>query len=162
VIAVVGLGSGLAARGGAASITSAELREWLTYIASDDLQGRAVFGTGIGLAASYIEQHLQAWGVRPAGDHGSYLQTVRILGVNTTTHSTVPVEAGGESRTFADGDGITLPRNMGGRRRFTVDRVEFAGYGLDAPAANHVDFRDKPVKDAVVVWLGASGPKGLD
>jgi hypothetical protein len=40
--------------------------------------------------------------------------------------------------------------------------VEFAGYGLDAPAANHLDYRDKPVKDAVVVWLGASGPKGLD
>ena len=58
--------------------------------------------------------------------------------------------------------GITLPKNMGGKRRFTVDRVEFAGYGLDAPAANHMDFRGKDVKNAVVVWLGTNGPKGLD
>src|SRR5262245_35210709 len=85
-LVVVTLGSGLAAKAGAASITSGELKEWLTYIASDDLQGRAVFGTGIGLAAAYIEQHLQAWGVRPAGDRGSYLQTVRVLGVKATSH----------------------------------------------------------------------------
>jgi hypothetical protein len=51
---------------------------------------------------------------------------------------------------------------MGGKRRFTVSRVEFAGYGLDAPGAAHMDFRGKDVKDAVVVWLGASGPKGVD
>ena len=50
-------------------------------------------------------------------------------------------------------------------RQADVDRrsrVEFAGYGLDAPGAAHMDYRGKDVKNAVVVWLGASGPKGLD
>ena len=103
-----------------------------------------------------------AWGVKPAGDHGSYLQTVRVLGVKTTSHATVSVTVNGETRTFADGEGITFPKNMGGKRRFTVDRVEFAGYGLDAPGAAHMDFRGKDVKDAAVVWLGANGPKNLD
>ena len=51
---------------------------------------------------------------------------------------------------------------MGGKQRFTVDRVEFAGYGLDAPGAGHVDFRGKDVKDAAVIWLGANGPKNID
>src|SRR5262249_59789883 len=50
----------------------------------------------------------------------------------------------------------------GGKRRLTVDRVEFAGYGLDAPVAGHSDYRGKDVKDAAVVWLGSTGPKGLD
>ena len=70
-----------AGKGEKTSVDARDLREWLTYIASDDLQGRAVFSTGIGLAASYIEEHLRAWGVRPAGDHGSYLQTVRVVSV---------------------------------------------------------------------------------
>ena len=48
-----------------------------------------MFTAGFGLAAAYIEDHLRAWGVKPAGDHGSYLQTVRVLGVKTTSHSTV-------------------------------------------------------------------------
>jgi hypothetical protein len=132
-----------------AAVNAGELKEWLTYIAADDLEGRAVFTTGIGLAAAYVEDHLRAWGARPAGDPGSFLQTVRVLGVKTTSRSTVTVEVGGMSRTFADGDAITLPKNAGGARRFTVDRVEFAGYGLDAPAAQHMDYRGKTVKSVV-------------
>jgi hypothetical protein len=151
-----------AAGGGIGSIKSQDLKEWLSYIASDELQGRAVYGTGIGLAAAYIENHLQSWGVKPAGDHGHFLQAVRVLGVKTTSRSTVTLSINGETRTFKDGEGITLPKNVGGRRQFTVDRVEFAGYGLDAPGAGHTDFRGKDVKDAAVVWLGARGPKDLD
>ena len=121
-----------------------------------------MFTAGYGLAAAYVEDHLRAWGVKPAGDHGSYLQTVRVLGVKTTSHSTVSVTVNGETRTFNDGEGITFPKNMGGKRRFTVERVEFAGYGLDAPGAGRMDFRGKDVKDAAVIWLGANGPKNLD
>jgi hypothetical protein len=54
--------------GGPSAIRSQDLREWLTYIASDELQGRAVFSPGIGLAAAYIEDQLRAWGVKPAGE----------------------------------------------------------------------------------------------
>ncbi len=166
VVAVAGTtaasGAPGAASGQAGAIKSPELRDWLTYIASDELEGRAVFTTGFGLAAGYIADHLHSWGVKPAGDHGSYLQTVRVLGVKTTSHSTVVVTVNGETRTFPDGAGITFPKNMGGKHRFTVDRVEFAGYGLDAPGAGHVDFRGKDVKDAAVVWLGANGPKNID
>ena len=151
-----------AAGGGIGSIKSQDLKDWLTYIASDELQGRAVYTAGIGLAAAYIEDHLRGWGVKPAGDHGGYLQTVRVLGVKATSHASVTVDVNGQTRTFADGEGITLPKNMGGKRRVTVDRVEFAGYGLDAPGAGHRDFSAIDVKDAAVVWLGASGPKGLD
>src|SRR3954471_11375682 len=146
----------------AVAIRAPELRDWLTYIASDELEGRAVFTTGFGLAAAYISDHLRAWGVAPAGDRGSYLQTVRVLGVKTTSHARVSVTGNGETRTFADADGVTFPKNMGGKRRFTIDRVEFAGYGLDAPGAGHVDFRGKDVKDAAVIWLGENGPKNID
>jgi hypothetical protein len=125
----------MAAGGGIGAIKSLDLRDWLTYVSSDELEGRAVFSAGFGLAAGYVSDHLRAWGVKPAGDHGSYLQTVRVLGVKTTSRSTVSVTVNGETRTFADGDGITFPKNMGGKRRLTVERVEFAGYGLDAPGA---------------------------
>jgi Peptidase family M28 len=150
-----------ASRGGAQPVDARDLREWLSYIASDDLQGRAVFSAGIGLAASYIEDHLRAWGVQPAGDHGSYLQTVRVVSVKATVHSSVIVEVGGERRTFADGDGIRFPRNVGGKQQRTLDRVEFLGYGLDVPAVAHDDYRGKDVAGEAVVWLGASGPAAI-
>ena len=159
---LVATAGAMAAGVGIGAIKSLDLRDWLTYVSSDELGGRAVFSAGFGLAAGYVSDHLHAWDVKPAGDHGSYLQTVRVLGVTTTSRSTVSVTVNGETRTFADGDGITFPKNMGGKRRLTVERVEFAGYGLDAPGAGHVDFRGKDVKNAVVIWLGTSGPKNID
>src|SRR5262249_26679370 len=77
---------------GSSAIRAQDLREWLTYIASDELEGRAVFSSGFGLAAAYIEDHLSAWGVKPAGDGGRYLQTVRVLGVKATSRASVTVE----------------------------------------------------------------------
>src|SRR4051794_2818700 len=62
------------ASGGAASITPDELKEWLSYIASDQLQGRRVYEEGLGLAAAYIAAHLKEWSVKPAGGHGGHLQ----------------------------------------------------------------------------------------
>jgi peptidase M28-like protein len=162
VLSVAVVSSISAAGGGLGAIKSQDLKEWLSYIASDELEGREVYTTGIGLAAAYIEDHARAWGARPAGDKGRYLQTVRVLGVKATSHASVTVEVGGETRTFADGQGISFPKNMGGKQRLSLDRVEFAGYGLDAPAAGHTDYKGKDVKKAAVVWLGPNGPKTVD
>jgi hypothetical protein len=154
--------SPVAVSGGSASITPEDLKDWLTYIASDQLQGRALYGAGLGMAATYISDHLKAWDVTPAGDRGSYLQSVRVLGIKRTSRSTITVQIGNDSRTFMDGETVIFPNNAGAKRRLTVDRVEFAGYGLDLPAAQHIDLGDKDLKGAAVVWLGAEGPRNVD
>ena len=73
---------------GVSAITAADMKEWLSYIASDQLQGRQVYTEGLGLAASYIAEHLKEWGVKPAGDDGTYFQVVKVLGVNVKRGST--------------------------------------------------------------------------
>jgi hypothetical protein len=116
----------------------------------------------LGLAAGYIQRHLQEWGAKPAGDHGSYLQTVRVQGIKTTSRSTVTVQVGKETRTFKDGEGITFPKFVGSARSFTVDRVEFAGYGLDAPGAHYSDLAGHDFHNTAVVFLGRQGPGAVD
>ena len=69
---VVALGAQPASKGGVNSIQPEPLKEWLTYIASDELQGRQIYTEGLGLAAAYIADHLKEWGVKPAGDNGTY------------------------------------------------------------------------------------------
>ena len=145
-----------------AGIRAEDLRTFLTYLSSDELEGRATFSEGLGLAAAYIAGQLRSWGVKPGGDHGSYFERVSVKGVKSTSHSTVTVEVNGQAKTFKDGEGITLPRNVGGKRSLTVERVEFLGYGLYAPQANRNDYAGKDVKGAAVVFLGATGPKDLD
>src|SRR5437762_9717400 len=92
-------------------ITPDDLKEWLSYLASDELEGRNTYSEGLGLAAAYIAEHLRAWGVKPGGDHGSYFQRVKVLGVKSTNRSSITVEANGQSRIFNDGAGITFPKN---------------------------------------------------
>jgi hypothetical protein len=146
-------------KGGIASIQPEPLKEWLSYIASDELQGRATYSEGLGLAAGYISAHLAQWGVKPAGDNGTYLQVVRVLGVRTTSRATVTVEVNGQARTFSDGEGITFPKNMGGKQTILAEKVQFAGYGMTLPSGVHDDYAKIDPKGKVVVWLGPSGPK---
>lgn len=163
LIASLAFGVGpIHAAGGASSINQADLRDWLSYLASDELGGRAIYTEGLGLAAAYIADHLRDWGVKPAGDRGTYLQTVYIRSVKATPGSSVTVQVGNQTRTFKDGDGVTFPKNVGSKRTVTVNRVEFAGYGLNAPGANHLDFAGHNVAGAAVVFLGLDGPKTLN
>jgi hypothetical protein len=145
-----------------AGIREADLRQWLSYLASDELEGRATFSEGQGLAAAYLADRARSFGLKPGGDDGSYFQRVRVLGVKSTSRSTLTVEAGGRTRTFTEGSGILFPKNVGGRRRVEIDQVEFLGYGLDLPQGGHKDYAGKDVRGKAVVWLGTAGPEGLD
>jgi hypothetical protein len=137
------------------------LRQWVFHLASDELQGRALHSSGLGLAAGYITERLRAWDLKPAGDAGSYLQTVRVHQVTSTNRSTLTVTVGTRQRTFAHGDGVFFQPNVGGARRVTIDRVEFVGYGLDAPPVQHEDLSGRDVRGAAVIWLGRTGPKSV-
>ncbi len=128
-------------------IGQSDLKEWLTYLASDELQGRQVFTEGYGLAASYVADHLKQWGVKPIGDDATYFQTVRLKGYKVTRNSTVTVTVNGESKTFKHGDHVTFVPNSGGNQTVTFSGVEFMGYGSVA------DYQGRVVKDKLVVWL---------
>src|SRR6187431_2284734 len=145
---------------GVSAITPADLKEWLTYIASDELQGRQVYTEGLGLAGAYIADHLKEWGVKPGGDRGSYFQEVRVLGVRTRSNSSVTVTVNGQSRTFKDGEGITFPRNQGAKQTVSGDAA-FAGYGVTFAPLQQDDYAHRNVSGKVAIFLGRTGPKGF-
>ena len=49
------------ANGGRNLIKTDDMREWLTYLSSDELEGRRTFSEGLGLAAAYIAAQLKSW-----------------------------------------------------------------------------------------------------
>jgi hypothetical protein len=144
------------------TIKAAELKDWLTYLASDEFEGRNTYTEGLGLAAGYIAGQLKSWGVKPGGPNGSYFQRVAVTGVKSTNNSTLTVEANGQTRTFKNKEGVNFPANVGSRRSFTAEQVEFLGYGLSLPQMNHDDYASRSVKGKVVVYLGNRPPKEVD
>jgi hypothetical protein len=148
-----------AGSGGAQSITPAEVKEYLSYIASDELQGRQIFTEGLGLAGAYIADHLREWGLKPGGDDGTYFQTVKVLGVSVKRNSSVTVSVNGETKTFKDGEGVTFPANAGGKQTITA-KAQFLGYGLSLPENNIDDYKGHDVAGKIAIYVGR-GPSTL-
>ena len=128
-----------------AQVASDDLKEWLTYLASDELQGRQVFTEGYGLAAQYIADHLKQWGVKPLNSDGSYFQQVKLKGYRVTRNSSVTVDSNGKQTTFKHGDHVTFSVNSGGKQTVAFNGVEFVGYGQQS------DYTGRDVKGKLVL-----------
>jgi len=133
-------------------ISENDLRGWLTYLASDELQGRQVFTEGYGRATQYIADQLKSWGVKPIGEKGTYFQPVKLKGYRVTRNSTVTIEAGGQSRAFKHGDHVTFGTGSGGKQTLAFDGVEFVGYGLPA------DYQGRDLKGKLIVAVPNLAP----
>jgi hypothetical protein len=140
---------------------ASEMREWLTYLASDDLEGRNAYSEGYGMAAQYVAERLREFGVKPGGDNGSYFQKVAVRGYKVTDRSTVTIETGGQSRTFAVPADVRWTHTAGGKQTLTLDKVVFAGYGIGATAQTPDDYQGLDVRKALVIWAGNMGPREL-
>jgi len=62
------------ASAGFSSITASDLKAHLTFLASDELEGRETSFRGQKVAAQYIAAVFQKLGLKPVGDNGSYFQ----------------------------------------------------------------------------------------
>ena len=61
---------------GTEAITAAQLRDFLTFIASDEMEGRDTPSRGLDTTAKFIAMNLSRWSFKPAGDNGSFFQRI--------------------------------------------------------------------------------------
>src|SRR3984885_4403140 len=74
-------------------IDAHRIAEHVRFLANDLLEGRGTGTRGGDIAANYIASQFALYGLKPAGDNGSYLQKVDFMGVKTlpgTTASLLP------------------------------------------------------------------------
>lgn len=135
-------------------VTAAQLKEHLTFIASDELEGRDTPSRGLDIAAMYIAQHLRSWGIKPAGDGGTYFQKFPLRRSKIDVENS-RVNINGQS--FAYGtDFLTslIASNVSGAG------VVFAGNGWVVKSKNINPYQGIDVKDKIVVVVN-SLPKGV-
>src|SRR4030095_4872833 len=60
------------------TIAAAQLRDYLTFIASDEWEGRDTPSRGLDTAAKFLAMNLSRWGFKPAGDNGTFLQKIAL------------------------------------------------------------------------------------
>ncbi len=59
-------------------ITAAQLNDYLSFIASDVMEGRDTPSRGLDTAAQFLATNLARWGLKPAGDDGSFFQKIAL------------------------------------------------------------------------------------
>src|SRR5690242_19248404 len=67
-----------AAKRGVDTNAAAQLRDYLTFIASDEMEGRDTPSRGLDTTAKFLAMNLHRWGFKPAGDDGSYFQKIEL------------------------------------------------------------------------------------
>ncbi len=138
------------------------IKAHMAYLASDDLQGREAGTPGYDLAAAYVASELQALGVAPAGENGSYLQTVPLqrgyrdpAGLSLTATLT-----DGQDLGLVEGEDFVVY----GSSRLSDSAVQgeavFVGYGLVAPDLGQNDYEGLDVEGKIVLMLSGM-PAGL-
>ena len=63
---------------GVDTITAAQLRDYLSFIASDEMEGRDTPSRGLDITAKFLAMNLARWGLKPAGDNGTYFQKIAL------------------------------------------------------------------------------------
>src|SRR6202044_4050989 len=83
-----------------ASVDAQKIRAHVKFLASDLLEGRGTGQRGGDLAAEYIGAQLESYGLKPAGDGGTFFQNVPMVTMKTspgTQFSLVPKTGGGDA-----------------------------------------------------------------
>ncbi len=77
---------------------SEKIRAHVKFLASDELEGRGMNQKGGDLAADYIAAQFKIYGLKPAGENGTYFQNVPMVGVSTLPASTFALvpDSGGQ------------------------------------------------------------------
>ncbi len=136
------------------SVLSKYLKQHISYLASDRLEGREAGKKGEQLASEYITARFVETGLSPKGSHG-YLQSF-------------PFEAGkkmGPKNQFSvnkknfrpDEDFFPLPYFTSGSVSGEAVRV---GYGIIAPALDHNDYQGRKDLTGKIFILEAATPDG--
>src|ERR1700729_1697223 len=82
-----------AAFGAMQKIDPERIRAHVRFLSHDLLEGRGTGQRGGDIAAEYLATQFALYGLKPAGDNGTYLQKVPMVGLETqpaTTFSVVP------------------------------------------------------------------------
>jgi len=146
----------VATQRGADVIAAAQLRDYLSFIASDEMEGRDTPSRGLDTTARFLAMNLSRWGFKPAGDTGSYFQSIA-LRRNRVDDTQTRVEVNG--RTLLLGQDY-IPASTAGS---ATGQLVFAGNGWYIKSKNIDAYKDIDAKGKIAVIFATpnSFPRGL-
>ncbi len=136
------------------TINPEHIRWHVRFLSHDLLEGRGTGQRGGDIAAEYMATQFAEYGLKPAGDHGSYLQKVPLIGITTlpeTRFSLIP-KRGGPMELKPLDEYVAYDQTQQAQSDVDADIV-YVGYGIEAPEYNWDDYKGADVKGKVLLML---------
>lgn len=146
------------------SITKAELRDQIFFLASDELEGRETGSEGFAVAAQYAVTQFKMSGLEPIvdGEKGkkTFFQSVPFTSYDISDRSALTIKSNaGEIKLF-HGDRMVLFRTPSlDNNIFQDENPVFIGYGIDDPEAGWSDYAEVDVRGRVILMYGGAPAK---
>jgi len=130
------------------------IRAHVRFLSDDLLEGRGTGQRGGDIAAQYIATQLALYGLKPAGDNGTYMQKVPMVGITpqpATTFAFVPAKGGANDLKVLD-QYVAYDQTQQSQSDVNAEIV-YVGYGIEAPEYNWDDYKGADVKGKVLLML---------
>ena len=130
------------------------IRAHVRFLSHDLLEGRGTGQRGGDIAAEYIATEFSLDGLKPAGDNGTFMQKVPMVGVTTLPETTFSLaSARGDATNLIPLDQY-VAYNETQQPQSDVDAdIVYVGYGIEAPEYNWDDYKGVDVKGKVLLML---------
>ncbi len=137
------------------AITANDIAGHIETLASDAFEGRGPGTEGEEKTVAYIKAHFQMVGLEPAGEGGSWIQSVPMIELTPDGSPLSTYKAGTavETDLLSGRDVMLWSPVTGGKIALEDAGVVFAGYGIVAPEFGWNDYEGIDVKGKVVVVL---------
>ncbi|HYP25365.1 MAG TPA: M20/M25/M40 family metallo-hydrolase [Blastocatellia bacterium] len=135
------------------AIKADNLMKHIRTLSADDFEGRSPATKGEELTINYLADEFKKLGLAPGNTDGTYFQKVPLVGITTSTASSLDIHAGSKniSLKYPD-DFVARTMRMVEKEGFNGEMV-FVGYGVVAPEYNWNDYKDVDVRGKVLVML---------
>ncbi|HTC93093.1 MAG TPA: M28 family peptidase [Terriglobales bacterium] len=153
--AVVGAHTGLPAGVVATmdAISGDRIREHIRFLSHDLLEGRGTGARGGDIAGQYIATQFALLGLEPAGDDGTFLQKVPMVGLTAQPDTKFAIVHDGQEVELKAGDEyVATDETQNASSDIDADIV-FVGYGIEAPEYKWNDYKDVDLKGKVLMMV---------
>src|SRR6266478_3904952 len=144
----------IASARGVNTISAAQLRNYLSFIASDEMEGRDTPSRGLDTTAKFIAMNLERWGFKPAGDDGTFFQKIALRRDQVDPARTA-AEVNGQKFNFGDD---FLPNTVGATLN---GPLVYVGRGWFLKSKNMEEYKVIDVKDTIMGLRGQGLAEGV-
>src|SRR5579871_2605715 len=136
------------------TISPDHIRWHVRYLSHDLLEGRGTCQRGGDIAAEYIATQFAEFGLKPAGDHGTFMQKVPLVGITTLPETQLAiVPKRGETMNLKPLDEYVAYDATQQAQSDVDSEIVFVGYGIEAPEYNWDDYKGVDVRGKVLLML---------